>query len=79
MNESITRAAGAAHGQEMPPEAMEALIRGLGRTPRQRTTAYGTPPAERMRRSFDAPPLTEPVNTPARAFMRAGAHQRAGG
>ena len=31
MNESITRAAGAAHGQEMPPEAMEALIRCLGR------------------------------------------------
>ena len=31
MNESITRAAGAVHGQEMPPEAMEALIRSLGR------------------------------------------------
>ena len=30
MNESITRAAGAEHGQEMPPEAMEALIRSLG-------------------------------------------------
>ena len=27
MNESITRAAGAAHGQEMPPAAMERLIR----------------------------------------------------
>ncbi|HEX5078049.1 MAG TPA: 5-amino-6-(D-ribitylamino)uracil--L-tyrosine 4-hydroxyphenyl transferase CofH, partial [Geminicoccaceae bacterium] len=33
MNESITRAAGAAFGQEMPPEAMEALIEGAGRTP----------------------------------------------
>ena len=50
MNESITRAAGAEHGQEMPPEAMEALIRSLGRTPRQRTTSYGVPPAERQRR-----------------------------
>ncbi len=30
MNESITRAAGAVHGQEMPPESMEALIRSLG-------------------------------------------------
>src|SRR5204862_4742758 len=27
MNESISRAAGAQHGQEMPPEAMEAVIR----------------------------------------------------
>jgi FO synthase len=70
MNESITRAAGAEHGQEMPPGAMEALIRSLGRTPRQRTTAYGAPPAERTRQSFDAAPITEIVNTPARAFMR---------
>ena len=43
MNESITRAAGATHGQEMPPEAMEALIRGIGRMPWQRTTLYGIP------------------------------------
>ena len=40
MNESITRAAGATHGQEMPPEAMEALIRSIGREPWQRTTLY---------------------------------------
>jgi FO synthase len=38
MNESITRAAGAAFGQEMPPEAMEALIREHGRIPRQRSS-----------------------------------------
>jgi FO synthase len=57
MNESITRAAGAAHGQEMPPERMEALIRSAGRTPRQRTTTYGDAAAERRRASFDAPPL----------------------
>jgi FO synthase len=31
MNESISRAAGAEHGQESPPEAMEELIRSLGR------------------------------------------------
>ena len=41
MNESISRAAGSEHGQEMPPEAMEALIRANGRVPRQRTTLYG--------------------------------------
>ena len=40
MNESISRAAGAAHGQEMPPAAMERLIRAIGREPRQRTTLY---------------------------------------
>ena len=40
MNESITRAAGASHGQEFPPEAIEALVEGLGRTPVQRTTLY---------------------------------------
>ena len=47
MNESISRAAGAAHGQEMPPERMEEAIRDLGRTPRQRTTLYGHPDLER--------------------------------
>ncbi|MBD0291826.1 MAG: 5-amino-6-(D-ribitylamino)uracil--L-tyrosine 4-hydroxyphenyl transferase CofH, partial [Thermoleophilia bacterium] len=62
MNESISRAAGAGHGQEMPPERMEAAIRALGRAPRQRTTLYGTPPPGRRRRSYGAPPLAEPVN-----------------
>jgi len=45
MNESITRAAGASHGQQLPAEAMKELIRGAGRQPRQRTTLYGTAPA----------------------------------
>ncbi|MBD0328714.1 MAG: bifunctional FO biosynthesis protein CofGH [Thermoleophilia bacterium] len=62
MNESISRAAGAAHGQEMPPERIEETIRALGRTPRQRTTLYGEPPAEQTRRSYGAPPLAPPVN-----------------
>ncbi len=62
MNESISRAAGAAHGQEMPPEGMEAAIRAIGRTPRQRTTLYGTSPGERRGRSFGAPAVTEPLN-----------------
>ena len=50
MNESISRAAGSEHGQEMPPGAMEALIRASGRVPRQRTTLYGDAPPERRRR-----------------------------
>jgi len=62
MNESISRAAGATHGQEMPPERMEEVIRAIGRSPRQRTTLYAAPDRESTRRSFGAPPLAEPVN-----------------
>ena len=62
MNESISRAAGAEHGQELPPERMEEAIRALGRTPRQRTTLYGEPEPGQARRSFGAPPLAEPRN-----------------
>jgi FO synthase len=65
MNESISRAAGADHGQELSPEGMETAIRAIGRTPRQRTTLYGEPPAERVAVSFGAAPLSEPVNPPA--------------
>ena len=62
MNESISRSAGSEHGQEMAPEAMEALIRASGRTPRQRTTLYGEVPAERRAASFGAAPLAEPLS-----------------
>lgn len=40
MNESISRAAGAAHGQLATPEELEAAIRGMGRTPARRNTVY---------------------------------------
>jgi len=70
MNESITRAAGAVHGQEMPPGDMERVIRALGREPRQRTTLYADAPDARKAASFDAASLTEPVNTPARRWER---------
>jgi len=66
MNESISRAAGSEHGQEMTPEQMEALIRANGRTPRQRTTLYADAPEERRAASFGAPPCVEPVNPPVR-------------
>ncbi|HWB22631.1 MAG TPA: 5-amino-6-(D-ribitylamino)uracil--L-tyrosine 4-hydroxyphenyl transferase CofH [Gaiellaceae bacterium] len=62
MNESISRAAGAEWGQEFPPEQMEALIRSVGRVPRQRTTLYGDAPAGQVARSFGAAPLEEPRN-----------------
>jgi FO synthase len=66
MNESISRSAGAEHGQEFPPEQMEALIRSAGRTPRQRTTVYGDVPEERRLASFGAAPLAEPWNPPVK-------------
>jgi FO synthase len=66
MNESISRSAGAEHGQEFPPEAMEDLIRSAGRIPRQRSTLYGDVPEERRRASFGAAPLTQPWNPPVK-------------
>ncbi|MCW2975527.1 MAG: Radical domain protein [Actinomycetia bacterium] len=66
MNESISRAAGSEHGQEMTPEELEALIRANGRTPRQRTTLYGDAPDEQRRASFGAPPCVEPINPPVK-------------
>jgi FO synthase len=61
MDETITRSAGAVHGQEMTPARMESIIRSIGRVPRQRTTVYGEAPAERYAASFvsrrDAPAI----------------------
>jgi FO synthase len=76
MNETITRAAGAGHGQEMPPERMEDLIRSLGRAPRQRTTLYADAPPERVRASLGAPPLAAPVESPARRYDRSNGRRR---
>jgi len=64
MNESISRAAGTQHGQELPPAAMEAMIESIGRTPRQRTTLYRPVDPDRRRQSFSAQPLTPLVRTP---------------
>ncbi|MBJ3776617.1 5-amino-6-(D-ribitylamino)uracil--L-tyrosine 4-hydroxyphenyl transferase CofH [Acuticoccus mangrovi] len=79
MNESISRAAGTEHGQEMPPERMEAAIRRLGRTARQRTTLYGDAPAVQQRRAFQAPPLSDVVNTAAAKLARVGSARRRAG
>lgn len=64
MNESISRAAGTRHGQEMPPEAMEALVESLGRRPRQRTTLYGDVADDLRMRGRNAAPLTPSIQTP---------------
>ena len=64
MNESISRAAGAAHGQEFDPQHMEDLIRGVGRDPWQRTTLYQAVDAERQWQARHAAPLAECRSTP---------------
>jgi FO synthase len=63
MDETITRSAGAVHGQEMDPPAMEQIIRSIGRIPRQRTTTYRDASRERYDASFCS----------ARPRLRAGA------
>ena len=70
MNETITRAAGASHGQETSPEQMEEIIRSLGRPPRQRNTIYGDAPPLQKQRSFGAVSLAEPVYTSAKKYDR---------
>ena len=40
MDENISRASGAAHGQLATPEELEAAARSMGRTPVRRTTTY---------------------------------------
>ena len=74
MNESISRAAGASHGQELAPRSMAALIRGAGREPVQRTTLYGRAPHARVDAAFAAPalaPLATPPVTRRRRDQRA--------
>ncbi len=70
MNESITRAAGASHGEELSPLELQSLIRQAGRTPRQRTTTYDSPTSERLATGMAAGPLTALINKPAKAFLR---------
>jgi FO synthase len=60
MEETITRAAGASHGQEMTPAEMERTIRSIDRRPRQRDTFYRTVAEERYRASFAAAAGAQP-------------------
>jgi FO synthase len=71
MNESISRAAGTQHGQEFPPDAMEALIRSIGREPQQRDTLYRPVPEDRRAASFVAEELAPIVLTPPRKRVAA--------
>ena len=74
MNESITRAAGAGHGEETSPERMVAMIESAARQPRQRTTTYEDVAPEIARRGRQAPELLRIVNTPAQKYERKRRH-----
>jgi FO synthase len=79
MNESISRAAGTCHGQEMPPQRMDELIASCGRVAQQRTTLYSAAPAGQCERSYAAQTLAPIVLTPAgkRARIQATSTQPA--
>jgi FO synthase len=53
MNESITRAAGAGHGQEWAPHDIEEAIRSIGREPMMRNTRYQSVNPERREAAFN--------------------------
>jgi FO synthase len=72
MNESISRAAGTQHGQEFPPQEMEALIRSISREPMQRDTLYRQVPEERRAASMIAAELEPVVLTPPRRKAAVG-------
>jgi FO synthase subunit 2 len=66
MNESISTAAGANHGQLMKPSQFQTLIREMGRIPAERSTTY-----ERIRIFPDgasASPLLDQVENPEEKF-----------
>ena len=65
MNESISRAAGADHGQEMPPEQMDELIRSIGREPGYRNTLYGQADLVQLAKAYGAAELLPIINRPA--------------
>jgi FO synthase len=75
MNESITRAAGATHGQETSPQQMHSLIESAGRLPRQRTTAYQDASQKVVARGLEAAELDDIINTPARKYDHERTHK----
>ena len=65
MNESISRAAGSKHGQEMSVAEMERAAASIGRPIRQRTTLYGEVPEDDANRCLSKVSLRPPIDTPA--------------
>ena len=66
MNETISRSAGASHGQEITAPKMRDILVSMGREPRQRNTLYGTVSDEVKAR---AEHITTPAS-PVQLLMR---------
>jgi FO synthase len=63
MDENISRAAGASHGQELDEAEFRSIVEPIGRTLAQRTTLYGRTQTagRRLRPVEEHPPETQPV------------------
>ncbi|HUR50861.1 MAG TPA: bifunctional FO biosynthesis protein CofGH [Mycobacteriales bacterium] len=61
MEETISRMAGSQHGSRKSVEELEGMVRAAGRTPRQRTTLYGEPTAERQSAARRGPVVELPL------------------
>ena len=72
MEETISRMAGSQHGSRMSVDELEGVVRGIARTPRQRTTTYDAPTDER-RKAARAVVLAEPAPEPIAPFRLTGA------
>jgi FO synthase len=68
MEESISKAAGATHGEYVSPEAFRTLIRSIGRVPAERTTTY------KIRRRFDEPEEVTPPRGAQLQLLDANSH-----
>ncbi len=68
INESISTAAGAGHGQLVPPAELRRMIRDAGRVPAERTTLYG------LRRIFGADDGPDPLDLAANDAARFGSY-----
>jgi FO synthase len=69
MDENISRAAGASHGQELDDAALAAIVEPLGRPLAQRTTLYGR--TKTVGKRLRPPPEAEfvPVDLPTRTSL----------
>jgi FO synthase len=70
MNESISRAAGSAHGQEFSPAQMEAMIEAIGRRATPRTTLYGAADPTCISLARVAAPLEPVIQTPPKKVRK---------
>ena len=75
MNESISRAAGASHGQEFVPDKVNALVESLGRFAQQRTTLYKEPVKSRKSMAFNIEPLMPVRNRHAKEYCPVSGEQ----